>query len=170
MLHGWSTWSLVCPSKPRSSASSLAAFVRLPLFWPSWFPPSSEHIKSLLPEGVGTCRLLSLNCSPSPFLAHSYSSYRTQHKCPFLSHILLSMSALPLHAPSSKHLHLSVSSAEQVPQLWSHHWLAVSIHCVCSPLPGLTDVCFSLCRLHKPQSLACCGCCLPGEQISIWLI
>ena len=63
----------------------LAAFVRLPLFWPSWFPSSSEHVKALLPEGVGTCRLLSLEHSPSPFLAHSYSSYRTQCKYPFLS-------------------------------------------------------------------------------------
>ena len=66
----------------------LAAFVRLPLFWPSWFPSGSEHVKALLPEGVGTCCLLSLERSPSPFLAHSYSSYRTQCKYPFLSRIL----------------------------------------------------------------------------------
>ena len=158
---------------PHSSASSLAAFVRLPLFWPSWFPPGSEHIKSLLPEGVGTCRLISLDCSPSPFLAHSYSSYRTQHKCPFLSRILClcqpCRSTLP---PASICISLCLQQSRYLSCDPVTDLQFLFIACVPHYLvrAGLTDVCFSLCRLHKPQSLARCGCCSPGEQISIWLI
>lgn len=165
--------SLTCPSKPRSSASSPAAFVSLPLFWPSWFPSCSEHIKALLPEGVGTCRPLSLERSPSPFLAHSYASYRTQCECPFLSRILclcqpcrstLPPASICIFPCLQQSRYLSCDPITDLQCLF----IACAPHCLMRA--GLTDVCSSLCQRHRPQRPARRGCCSPGEQISIWLI
>ena len=165
--------SLTYPSKPRSSASSPAAFVSLPLFWPSWFPSCSEHIKALLPEGVGTCRPLSLEHSPSPFLAHSYASYRTQCECPFLSRILclcqpcrstLPPASICIFPCLQQSRYLSCDPITDLQCLF----IACAPHCLMRA--GLTDVCSSVCQRHRPQRPARRGCCSPGEQISIWLI